>query len=134
MSALPLQVAAKVNRAASPNTRKEATLSIRAGLARGEIELDRALTWSLELHEHDALELPQNGPTIAHGHGYGDSNEGAEHVSTDMVGRIVDVWRGLRHQTVQDVQEVLGDTFFVGQDREGTRRVLNEEPTDAIAQ
>jgi hypothetical protein len=37
-----------------------------------------------------------------------------------MVGRIVDVCRGLRHETMQDVQEVFGDTFLVGQDCQAT--------------
>ncbi len=54
-------------------------------------------------------------------------------MSPDVVGRVVDVGGGLRHEPVEHGDQILGDALFVGEDRERARRVLSEEGTGAIA-
>src|SRR3970040_463982 len=54
-------------------------------------------------------------------------------MSADVVGRIVDVGRRLRHQTVEHAEEVRGDALLVGEDGQGAGRVLDEEAADAVA-
>ena len=53
-------------------------------------------------------------------------------MSMNVVGRVMDVSRRLRHKTVEHTQQVLGDTLFVGQDSKGAGCVLKEQGADAV--
>jgi len=50
----------------------------------------------------------------------------------NVIGRVMDVSRGLRYEAVKNTQQILRDALFVSENGQSTRRVPGQEVTDAV--
>src|SRR4029079_17955731 len=101
--------------------------------ARGRREGNGPLSRAFELQQHDSLIAAELEPPVPHRHRHRRSHRRAEHVRPHVIGRVVDVAGDLRHQAVQDREQVLRDALLVGQDGQRAGGVFQEHEAHAIS-
>src|SRR5207249_434796 len=94
-----------------PRAARDRTDAQGKGLRR---DLNCSLARALELDQYNALELPHGESTATYGHRDRRPDERAQHMSPNVVGRVVSVRGCLRHEAVEHAEQVLGDALFVG--------------------